>query len=111
MPQKNEDEDILEEAKVFLQKIGELFAQTFTELLKEKQAQAAILIKINKAVAEFKQFQETSKKHGVNIGARLTSFTAEVVIQNLNKKPKPLLTKEDSKFLESLKIIPPDVEN
>lgn len=107
----NDNNEIIEEARKSLQKIGELFAQTFTELLKEKKAQAAMLIKLNKAVTEFKQLQDTVKKQGINIGARLTSFTAELTITNLNNEIELSLTKEDDKFLKSLKIVPPDAKN
>lgn len=102
----NHDE-ILKEAKKSLQKIAELFDQAFKELLKEKQAQAAILIKLNKAVAEFKQLQEILKKQGVDIDAKLESFRVELTVTN-TRLP---LTKEDNKFLESLKITPPHKEN
>ena len=104
-----EDDEILKEAKKSLQQIANLFAQAFTELLKEKQAQAAILIKLNKAVAEFKQLQETLKKHGVEINARLESFGVELVVANPRKNRLPL-TREDDKFLKSLKIKPPKEE-
>lgn len=102
----NNDDEILKETRKYLQTIGELFAQTFTELLKEKQAQAAILIKLNRVVAEFKQFQEKLEKHGTIINARLTSFTAEIAIKDLNKI-KLSLTDHDNKFLQSIKIVPP----
>lgn len=105
------DSEIIEETKKSLQKIAELFGQAFKELLKEKQAQAAILIKLNKTVAEFKQLQEMLKKHGIDIDARLESFKAELIITNQNKKIRLPLTKEDDKFLKSLKIVPPDAKN
>ena len=103
-------DEILKEAKKSLQKIAELFDQAFKELLKEKQAQATILIRLNKAVTEFKQLQEVLKKHGVDIDARLESFRAELTVTNQNKKIGVPLTKEDNRFLRSLKIKPPREE-
>lgn len=100
-------DEILKEAKKSLQKIAEIFDQAFKELLKEKQAQAAILIKVNKAVSEFKQLQEILKKRGIDIDARLESFRAELTIIDQNKKTPLPLTHEDNKFLKSLKISPP----
>ena len=102
----DENDEVIKEAKRSFQQIANLFAQAFTELLKEKQAQAAILIKLNKAVSEFKQLQKKLEEHGVEINARFESFSAELTIINLRKNRLPL-TKEDNKFLKSLKIKPP----
>ena len=115
MPQEQENDEILKEAKKSLQQIANLFSQAFSELLKEKQAQAIILIKLKKAVVEFKQLQEKLKKRGIEIDAKLESFRAELTVRGENKKiksePTLLITAQDDKFLKSLKIVPPGKEN
>lgn len=108
MPQEDE---VLKEARKSLQQIANLFSQAFTELLKEKNAQTVILIKLNKAVTEFKQLQEKLKKRGIEIDAKLESFRAELTVREENKKiksePTLLITAQDDKFLKSLKIKSP----
>lgn len=104
------NEELKNKISEALCKIAKLFEQAFTELLKDQQSQAAILIRLNKAVSEFKWLQETLKKNEVEIDVKINHIETTIFVKDMGRETKLKLSHHDNKWLKSLKISPPNKE-